>query len=534
MYLCTMKKSTAIIIVCLFAAILFLPWLGSGYFQTKGEPREAIVAVNMLQEGNWVLPVSYGTDIPYKPPFLAWLIAFFSLIFNGGAVSEFTSRLPSVIAATGLFAATWRIVAGHAGQRKAWVTTIVMMTSFEVFRAATACRVDMILTCCMTGALYAMYSMRGHPWRYVWAAVLMSGAVLTKGPVGALLPCLAMGIYMLLRGDNFFRTTAVLVALCAASFIIPALWYYAAYQQGGDEFLRLALEENVGRLTGTMSYGSHLNPWWYNPEMIVAGMLPWTVPVLIALCYSRIRSTVKGLRVNKQLPLFAWTVALTVLIFYCIPASKRGVYLLPCYPFLAYGAAWVLCNVSQTKLIRVWNIFLAGISIIAPIAFIALTVLQLPKIPIDKPQWWQWFFAVLPLIGGVWWLTTRKISLTGLKSSLAMTYILLLAYNAAYTPAFLNPRSDIQAAQIIRQKVPGDAPIVTYLPQDNLLRYYSINYYLGDRLRRVATRDQIPAGAWLLTNPGDGFDGDTISMRSADTRKPIILVAPKTVIKTHK
>lgn len=37
-------------------------------FNTKGEPREAIVALSMLMSGDWVLPVSFGSDIPYKPP----------------------------------------------------------------------------------------------------------------------------------------------------------------------------------------------------------------------------------------------------------------------------------------------------------------------------------------------------------------------------------------------------------------------------------------------------------------------------------
>ncbi len=40
----------------------------------------------MLMSGDWVLPVSFGADIPYKPPFLAWMIAMLSLPF--GSVSE--------------------------------------------------------------------------------------------------------------------------------------------------------------------------------------------------------------------------------------------------------------------------------------------------------------------------------------------------------------------------------------------------------------------------------------------------------------
>nr|MDE6415944.1 dolichyl-phosphate-mannose--protein mannosyltransferase [Duncaniella sp.] len=54
----------------LFAAILFtfLPWLGDTLFNTKGEPREAIVALSMINSGDYILPTSCGGDIPYKPP----------------------------------------------------------------------------------------------------------------------------------------------------------------------------------------------------------------------------------------------------------------------------------------------------------------------------------------------------------------------------------------------------------------------------------------------------------------------------------
>lgn len=54
---------------CLFSLILFL---GLPLFNTKGEPREAIVALSMFQSGNWILPVNNGVDIAYKPPLLHW------------------------------------------------------------------------------------------------------------------------------------------------------------------------------------------------------------------------------------------------------------------------------------------------------------------------------------------------------------------------------------------------------------------------------------------------------------------------------
>ena len=89
------KYNKALWIVTILAIVMLIPFLGLTEFNTKGEPREAVVAYTMLEHGNWILPINNGGDIPYKPPFFHWCIAFFSLF--AGHVSEFTSRLPSAV-----------------------------------------------------------------------------------------------------------------------------------------------------------------------------------------------------------------------------------------------------------------------------------------------------------------------------------------------------------------------------------------------------------------------------------------------------
>ena len=94
-YLYLQKPISSIILICCIAV---LPWIAMGYFSTKGEPREAAVAVSMLETGDWILPKVYANEFAYKPPMMHWMIAVFSL--PEGKVSEFTSRLPSAIAYT--------------------------------------------------------------------------------------------------------------------------------------------------------------------------------------------------------------------------------------------------------------------------------------------------------------------------------------------------------------------------------------------------------------------------------------------------
>ena len=73
------SKTSLFLLLLVISTLTIIPYLGLTNFHTKGEPREAIVAVSMLQNDNWILPINNGGDIAYKPPFFHWCIAALSL-----------------------------------------------------------------------------------------------------------------------------------------------------------------------------------------------------------------------------------------------------------------------------------------------------------------------------------------------------------------------------------------------------------------------------------------------------------------------
>ena len=344
------SKTSLFLLLLVISTLTIIPYLGLTNFHTKGEPREAIVAVSMLQNDNWILPINNGGDIAYKPPFFHWCIAALSL--PAGEVTEFTSRLPSALAAIIMAIACFLFFAKRSRNDIAFLASLLLLSGFEVHRAAMASRVDMVLTCFIVLAMLQLYrwwelGLKGIP---IWAILFMSIATLTKGPVGIVLPCAVIGIFLLFQKVSVWKAFYKIIPIALLSCILPLLWYYAAYQQGGEAFLRLVMEENVDRFLGKMSYGSHEQPIIYYVYITLAGWLPWSLLVIMSLFtlkYKRPQGTVKlywerfkdYITHMDKMRLFSLLSIVIIFVFYCIPKSKRSVYILPIYPFIAYFLA---------------------------------------------------------------------------------------------------------------------------------------------------------------------------------------------------
>ena len=373
------KYNKALWLIIILAIVMMIPFLGLTDFNTKGEPREAVVAYTMLEHGNWILPINNGGDIPYKPPFFHWCIAFFSLFI--GHVNEYTSRLPSAVSLVLMTIGGFVFYAKRKNAQTSLIAAILTLTAFEVHRAGMNCRVDMVNTAFMVGAMYLLYRWwEKGKHQLPWLAILcMSGATLTKGPVGIILPCFVMGVFMLTQRENFWGIVWRMALTALLSLVIPFCWYYAAYLQGGDEFLRLVKEENIDRFMGKMAYESHENPAWYNLLTLITGWLPYTLLLLFSLFilpwkkFSKTRF-LENAKKATPLQIFTWLAFLLVLFFYCIPKSKRSVYLLPCYPFMAYLIAEYIVWMMKEKMgaLKVYAGVIASITLILNIALLVV------------------------------------------------------------------------------------------------------------------------------------------------------------------
>ncbi|MCP4204113.1 MAG: glycosyltransferase family 39 protein [bacterium] len=326
-------------LVLLLAALLFLWWLGGRDLWAPNEPYFAEGAREMVVDGEWAVPHVNGVVSTDKPPFFFWLIALVSLPF--GKVTLWTSRLPSVFAALGTLAITMRLGRRFYGNRTAALAGLVLATSYMFWEQARWVQTDAVLCLLIWIALAAFVEFRAGDRNGLRAGLLfwlsLALAVLTKGPVGLLLP-LGIAVVVLLgdRKIGLWRAFAPWAGPGLFLLVIVSWMLLATFGSGGEYSVWGALKEHfVDRGIHGLH---HKRPPWYYLEVLPAMIMPWTflLPGAMVLAWRR------RLSFDRFLLAAAWF----VVIFFSISTEKRELYALPALPAIALMTAALVANLA--------------------------------------------------------------------------------------------------------------------------------------------------------------------------------------------
>lgn len=307
---------------------------------TRGEAREGLVVRELMAGGDWVLPRRQGL-IASKPPLYHWLAAGASRLLGP---SDAVVRLPSALAAWGVALETFALGVLVSGRGVAWLAVGILFATWGFWRSALEARVDMLFSACVVGAIasFAWWALRdaGRGRVLCWLAAV--AAVLTKGPVGFVLPAL-VALSFLVSGRDWPRLRA-LWSWPAATVALLAVgaWYAAAMRAGGRAFVAVQLlKENVDRFAGRGEFAPRRGfTGLLTARYFLGHLAPWNLAVVDDLRrWWRAGRTVRGASAAGRFLHCWWLVVLGV---FSLAAGKRSVYLLPLYPAIALLAARAL------------------------------------------------------------------------------------------------------------------------------------------------------------------------------------------------
>jgi 4-amino-4-deoxy-L-arabinose transferase-like glycosyltransferase len=469
-------------ILLIFGVALYLVNLGGYPLYTKGEPREAVTIFDIVHGGGIILPQRAGVELPSKPLLMHWMAALISLV--AGGVNEFSVRLPSAGLAIAGVIVCYFCVRHLFDNVTAFIAALILATTFQYLQAATGARVDMTLTFFMEVAFFEFILMaEGLTRRWMLLYVSIALAVLTKGPIGLILPGLVALIWIalerrwgMLRKMNLVRGAIVVLILAGG-------WYVAALIEGGPGFFRKQiLTENLLRFAGGGDFHEgHIHPFYYMELALLAGFLPWTILLpLVVVQAARSPRALDG-RLKYILVWFA-----AVLIFYNLPQSKRGVYLLCMYPaFATLVAIYIRRAVVRPEPARIYVLWLSrlyglAMLLLGSAALVALAMLAawshdfadllqaanigataFPRI-LTAIAGEHWVLAlVMPLavvVLGVRLLVTRPLAERMVLAIATAMVFITLAVNIVVVPAIANTLS-LKAFTDRAMKMVEDHPV---------------------------------------------------------------------------
>ena len=289
------------------------------------EVNYAETAKEMLLSGDWFSPRIYGNYWYDKPAFFYWqLLAAFKIF----GIHDFSARLfPALTALTGIFVAykfgsyLHNVKTGLAG-------AFMLATSLEYWYLGHAVVTDMTLFVSTSVCLFFFYIYyeKDKPLYLYGAFVAAAVGVLTKGPVGFVLPGLIILIFLLWEKKPSYFMRRHLWSGLLLCIILVLLWYAPMYNLHGTAFTETFLGTH-NLLRATVSEHPQNNVIYYYAVVWMGGFFPWS---LWALCEMIKTVKHKGVHLPQQSrERFLWVWLVVVFVFYQVMASKYLTYTFP-------------------------------------------------------------------------------------------------------------------------------------------------------------------------------------------------------------
>ena len=389
-----------VLLLLFFVGItLFLLGIGETGLIDETPPLFASAGRAMSQSGDWITPKVNGILRFDKPPFYYWLMAIIYSIPGNQSwdqLGSLSARLPSALASLFLFLIIGESILYHHHKSKyksylAFVSSLAFALSPLVIIWSQTAVSDSLL--CGTIGISLLLFWRKFvdngskniilPW------IVLSLAILTKGPVAFIIVLLTLSTFLLTQKDwkrLLFKIKPLQGILITLLISIP--WYLIIFLKEGKPFLNSFLGyHNLQRYTSVVN--NHSEPWWFFLNMMVIGTLPFSIFLFHGI-FETIREYIidngRESKNDNSLYLFSLCWLFSILIFFSISATKLPSYWLPASPaaaILIAKSANIFIN-KQKNISILWvftSLILLGISIALLLSNNWLVLINDPEMP---------------------------------------------------------------------------------------------------------------------------------------------------------
>jgi len=374
-------RLSALIALC---GTLFFSFLGLRDIWDIDEGMHAAIAQTMLLSGDWVTPVFNGEPFFDKPALFNWLNAVsFALL----GFTEVAARIPAALTGLGCVILTWQMGRHVYDERTGFLAGLILATSLEFMILSRVVQYDIPFTFFVTLTLFCFVmgiidtNKRRLYFLGMYAAAAL--AVLTKGPIGIILPGMTVVIYLVLaRRVHLLKELQVLPGIVIFMTIVTP-WFLMMEQANNGYLEYFVLKQHLGNFLGGEGAlkPRHPEPFYYYLPILLAGILPWSA----LLPQSILRGWRSSHDDSNRMSLFMVIWVLAVFVFFSAATSKLSTYLLPVFPACALLIACYLSEFLDDPRKTARRGWIIGIACwLIPIALVAAYA-----IPNDPWAYWH-------------------------------------------------------------------------------------------------------------------------------------------------
>jgi 4-amino-4-deoxy-L-arabinose transferase-like glycosyltransferase len=438
-------------------------------------------------------------DEPYlqKPPLHFWLSG---LSFHFFGLSNFTYKLPGFLFFfVGLYS-IYRLGILYYNRTTGWTAMFIMGFSQAMFLYLNDMHTDTLLTMLVTFSIWqlAEYIESGRRVNYILGFLAAGLGLITKGPVGLLVPAFAIVGHLFMKRDwvLLFHPKWIPGIMLVGLILFPVL--KGQYDMFGAEGIRFFFwTNNAGRITG--AYAGNNRDYFFYLHTLLYLFLPWSVQVILACCNEVIQWRRNGFRFAGNREYIAWSGILVFVGVLSIARMKSPHYILPILPLVALVTAKWTVRYDKEPEYRKWMNF--SLHSQTGIAIILLTLAVLvPAVFSPSKNLLVWAFMVFNIGFFVYLVLFFKKNLLQrllLISAVSIT-TLNFAINSVFLPEMNRYNSGARASERYNQLTTENDVLYLYQYSSHEPPFYANGRVLAlpENLKKDILRK---GGFWLFT-----------------------------------
>ncbi len=158
----------------------------------------ASIAREMLQDGHWLQVQHRHTPYLDKPPLLFW---FSAISFKLLGISNFAYKLPSFLFALLAMFSTFKLTQIYYGQRAGRMASIILGSLQALYMTTMDVHTDSLLLGAVIFSIWQLveYNKNQRFKHLFWGSIGLALVLLARGPIGLLVPTMAIGADLILR-----------------------------------------------------------------------------------------------------------------------------------------------------------------------------------------------------------------------------------------------------------------------------------------------------------------------------------------------